>query len=166
MLSIENVRSALWPHRGAARRHGVGRGRRNRHRSAPMALGQRPCCTPFPACSRSAGTIRFEGEPHRPPLPARMGGWRWHLPSAGRRQLFRAGVGERQSRLGASSRRDDDWPTSAASSAHHFPSVPGVSNRVARTLSGGEQQMFAIGRALMAKPRLRCWTSPPWGWRR
>ena len=34
------------------------------------------------------------------------------------------------------------------------------------TLSGGEQQMLAIGRALMARPRCCCWTSRRWALRR
>jgi len=35
-----------------------------------------------------------------------------------------------------------------------FPAVRGKLRRIAGTLSGGEQQMCAIGRALMARPRL------------
>ena len=37
---------------------------------------------------------------------------------------------------------------------------------MAGTLSGGEQQMLAIGRALMARPGCCCWTSRRWAWRR
>lgn len=33
--------------------------------------------------------------------------------------------------------------------------------QLAGSLSGGEQQMVAIGRALIAQPRSCCWTSPP-----
>lgn len=35
-----------------------------------------------------------------------------------------------------------------------FPQLPPLRRRVARTLSGGERKMLAIGRALMAQPRL------------
>jgi branched-chain amino acid transport system ATP-binding protein len=35
-----------------------------------------------------------------------------------------------------------------------FPILEKRKNQQARTMSGGEQQMLAIGRALMAKPRL------------
>jgi len=44
----------------------------------------------------------------------------------------------------ASLRRVYDW----------FPVLAGRKNQIARTLSGGERQMLAIGRALMSAPRL------------
>ena len=36
----------------------------------------------------------------------------------------------------------------------YFPALKDKLNREARTLSGGEQQMVAIGRGLMARPKL------------
>lgn len=35
-------------------------------------------------------------------------------------------------------------------------------NQLAGTLSGGEQQMLAMGRALMARPKLWYWWAPQW----
>jgi branched-chain amino acid transport system ATP-binding protein len=44
-----------------------------------------------------------------------------------------------------------------------FPRVKERRNQVAGTLSGGEQQMVAIGRALMARPKLICMDEPSMG---
>ncbi len=46
-----------------------------------------------------------------------------------------------------------------------FPRLRERKDQLAGTMSGGEQQMLAMGRALMSQPRCCCWTSPPWACR-
>ena len=47
-----------------------------------------------------------------------------------------------------------------------FPRLHERRRNMGHQLSGGEQQMLAIGRALMTNPRLWCWTRRPRGWPR
>ncbi|MBW1736341.1 MAG: ABC transporter ATP-binding protein, partial [Deltaproteobacteria bacterium] len=44
-----------------------------------------------------------------------------------------------------------------------FPALKGRANQISGTLSGGEQQMLAIGRALMSRPKLLCIDEPSTG---
>jgi branched-chain amino acid transport system ATP-binding protein len=44
-----------------------------------------------------------------------------------------------------------------------FPALRGRSKQISGTLSGGEQQMLAIGRALMSRPKLLCIDEPSTG---
>ncbi|MEW6264701.1 MAG: ABC transporter ATP-binding protein [Thermodesulfobacteriota bacterium] len=46
---------------------------------------------------------------------------------------------------------------------HLFPVLKGRSKQISGTLSGGEQQMLAIGRALMGRPKLLCIDEPSTG---
>lgn len=52
---------------------------------------------------------------------------------------------------------------SIATVYHYFPVLEEMSNRLAGTLSGGEQQMLAMGRGLMAKPKLIMLDEPSLG---
>jgi branched-chain amino acid transport system ATP-binding protein len=44
-----------------------------------------------------------------------------------------------------------------------FPTLEKRKNQTAGTMSGGEQQMLAIGRGLMSKPKLLLFDEPSWG---
>ena len=86
-------------------------------------------------------------------LPASGGGY-WlrgrvaQVPEG--RQLFADMSVEDNLRLGAWKARDRD----CARIYELFPPLAGMRRRQAGTLSGGEQQMVAVGRALMARPDL------------
>ena len=67
-------------------------------------------------------------------------------------------------KLGASLRKDKDGIAEDLEGVYQlFPRLKERRNQKAGTLSGGEQQMAAIGRGLMAKPKLLCMDEPSLG---
>jgi branched-chain amino acid transport system ATP-binding protein len=67
-------------------------------------------------------------------------------------------------KLGASSRRDKENTGKTLEEVYQlFPRLRERLGQKAGTLSGGEQQMLAIGRGLMANPRLLCMDEPSLG---
>ena len=57
-------------------------------------------------------------------------------------------------RMGAYTRPKNEIPESLKMVYERFPRLEERKNQAAGTLSGGEQQMLAMGRALMSKPRI------------
>jgi branched-chain amino acid transport system ATP-binding protein len=67
-------------------------------------------------------------------------------------------------KLGASLRKDKDGINNSLEEVYKlFPRLEERRNQKAGTLSGGEQQMLAIGRGLMARPKLLCMDEPSLG---
>src|SRR5258708_1721772 len=75
-----------------------------------------------------------------------------HVPQG--RRLFGTMSVEKNLRLGAYLRRDREVGDDMARVLDHFPALKDKLSREAGTLSGGEQQIVAIGRGLMARPKL------------
>ena len=67
-------------------------------------------------------------------------------------------------KMGAYTRKDKDEITQTLKTVfEHFPRLEERQNQIAGTLSGGEQQMLAMGRALMAHPKIILMDEPSMG---
>src|SRR2546427_975071 len=101
----------------------------------------------------TSGTITLAGEDvtnARPEALVRKG--IAHVPQG--RRLFGTISVEKNLLLGAYLRRDPEVTADVARVLDHFPALKNKLSRDAGTLSGGEQQMLAIARGMMGRPRL------------
>jgi branched-chain amino acid transport system ATP-binding protein len=112
---------------------------------------------------KTKGEIRFDGKPIAGRATediVRLG--IAHVPE-GRGTFVRMSV-EENLQLGAMSRRDRaDIARDLERVYAHFPRLKERRRQQAGTLSGGEQQMLAVGRALMLRPRLMLLDEPSFG---
>jgi branched-chain amino acid transport system ATP-binding protein len=80
------------------------------------------------------------------------------------RRVFQRMTVEENLRSGAFNRRDREGISGDLGKMYTlFPRLAELSKRLAGTLSGGEQQMVAVGRALMSRPALVCMDEPSMG---
>ncbi|MEV6626256.1 ABC transporter ATP-binding protein [Amycolatopsis sp. NPDC051106] len=110
----------------------------------------------------SSGRVTLDGEPtagRRPDQLVRDG--LVHVPED--RALFGTLTVEENLRMGAWTRTPAQAAASLAEVYELFPVLAERRTQIAQTFSGGQQQMLAIGRALMAGPRLLMLDEPSTG---
>jgi branched-chain amino acid transport system ATP-binding protein len=111
---------------------------------------------------RKTGEVRFDGRSisrRSPEAVARLG--IAHVPE-GRGMIGEFTVRENL-KLGAYVRRDRDTDADRRRVLELFPRLAERERQPAGTLSGGEQQMLAVGRALMGSPKLLLLDEPSMG---
>ena len=108
------------------------------------------------------GMVEFEGKSILGVAPHKVVSEGMALCPEGRRVFAQLSVKENLE-MGAYTRPAAEIPETLEMVYEHFPRLKERQGQMAGTLSGGEQQMLAMGRALMSKPRLMMLDEPSMG---
>ncbi|MBO4882714.1 MAG: ABC transporter ATP-binding protein [Lachnospiraceae bacterium] len=108
------------------------------------------------------GSIEFEGKSILGVAPHKVVNEGMALCPEGRRVFAQLSVKENLE-MGAYTRPASEIPETLEMVYEHFPRLKERQSQMAGTLSGGEQQMLAMGRALMSKPKLMMLDEPSMG---
>ncbi len=111
----------------------------------------------------AAGSIKYDGqEISRLPPNKIVAGGLCHVPEG--RMVFANLTVRENLRMGAYLQRDRKWTADQTDYVYGlFPRLKERENQAAGTLSGGEQQMLAIGRALLSRPKFLMLDEPSLG---
>jgi branched-chain amino acid transport system ATP-binding protein len=110
-----------------------------------------------------SGTVKLEGQDLTKVLPHHIVEQGVVQVPEGRRMFARLTVDENLRMGGYSLRTESDVRAGIERAYEMFPRLRERRGQVAGTLSGGEQQMLAMGRALMAKPKVLLLDEPSMG---
>ena len=110
----------------------------------------------------SAGFVRFDGQDITQLSPPERLRRSLVLVAEGRQIVIGLSVHENL-QMGAYCRTDGDVPRDIEAIYDRFPNLAARRKMPASVLSGGEQQMLAIGRALLARPKLMMLDEPSLG---
>ncbi len=108
------------------------------------------------------GIVEFEGKSILGVAPHKVVSEGMALCPEGRRVFAQLSVKENLE-MGAYTRPASEIPETLEMVYEHFPRLKERQGQMAGTLSGGEQQMLAMGRALMSKPKLMMLDEPSMG---
>ena len=110
----------------------------------------------------ASGSVMFDGHDLRKAEPSKIITYKLaHVPEG--RHIFPQMTVEENLEMGAFTQPNDSVNAAIEHVYERFPRLKERRKQVAGTLSGGEQQMLAMGRALMSRPKLMMLDEPSMG---